>query len=198
MFLATGGLQFSSNDGGETLGGYLTAYVGLKAAVVLLVSLIELPLLICFLPDLLGLQKPLWLFRTFFLSWALSLVPAHPTNMGGSRASYTFSLRSESALTASDWGLVSPLSYRHLWSLTNSSVTFWLLSPHRRQPCTVSEVFHFCWVLFIYAKGKKRIAFIEVLVYLNVWVLLLSTCNVHQEKILTEKFLNGFSHRFSF
>ncbi|KAM5296819.1 retinoblastoma-like protein 2 isoform 1-T4 [Glossophaga mutica] len=24
----------------------------------------------------------------------------------------------------------------------------------RRQPCTVSEVFHFCWVLFIYAKGN--------------------------------------------
>uniref|UniRef100_A0A8C9PRE2 RB transcriptional corepressor like 2 n=1 Tax=Spermophilus dauricus TaxID=99837 RepID=A0A8C9PRE2_SPEDA len=23
----------------------------------------------------------------------------------------------------------------------------------RRQPCTVSEIFHFCWVLFIYAKG---------------------------------------------
>ncbi|XP_062033504.1 retinoblastoma-like protein 2 [Lepus europaeus] len=24
----------------------------------------------------------------------------------------------------------------------------------RRQPCTVSEIFHFCWVLFIYAKGN--------------------------------------------
>ncbi|XP_049642016.1 retinoblastoma-like protein 2 isoform X2 [Suncus etruscus] len=24
----------------------------------------------------------------------------------------------------------------------------------RRQPCTVTEVFHFCWVLFIYAKGN--------------------------------------------
>ncbi|XP_053519234.1 retinoblastoma-like protein 2 isoform X2 [Artibeus jamaicensis] len=24
----------------------------------------------------------------------------------------------------------------------------------RRQPCTASEVFHFCWVLFIYAKGN--------------------------------------------
>ncbi|XP_066205840.1 retinoblastoma-like protein 2 isoform X1 [Saccopteryx leptura] len=24
----------------------------------------------------------------------------------------------------------------------------------RRQPCTVSELFHFCWVLFIYAKGN--------------------------------------------
>ncbi|XP_028931257.1 retinoblastoma-like protein 2 isoform X1 [Ornithorhynchus anatinus] len=24
----------------------------------------------------------------------------------------------------------------------------------RRQPCTVSEVFHFCWVLFVYAKGN--------------------------------------------
>uniref|UniRef100_A0A9L0RP81 RB transcriptional corepressor like 2 n=1 Tax=Equus caballus TaxID=9796 RepID=A0A9L0RP81_HORSE len=27
-------------------------------------------------------------------------------------------------------------------------------SEQRRQPCTVSEVFHFCWVLFIYAKGN--------------------------------------------
>ncbi|KAM5263215.1 retinoblastoma-like protein 2 isoform 4-T4 [Ctenodactylus gundi] len=25
---------------------------------------------------------------------------------------------------------------------------------HRRQPCTVSEIFHFCWALFIYAKGN--------------------------------------------
>lgn len=24
----------------------------------------------------------------------------------------------------------------------------------RRQPCTTSEIFHFCWVLFIYAKGN--------------------------------------------
>ncbi|XP_073882783.1 retinoblastoma-like protein 2 isoform X6 [Macaca fascicularis] len=27
-------------------------------------------------------------------------------------------------------------------------------SEQRRQPCTVSEIFHFCWVLFIYAKGN--------------------------------------------
>uniref|UniRef100_H0V7Y1 RB transcriptional corepressor like 2 n=1 Tax=Cavia porcellus TaxID=10141 RepID=H0V7Y1_CAVPO len=26
----------------------------------------------------------------------------------------------------------------------------------RRQPCTVSEIFHFCWVLFIYAKGLSE------------------------------------------
>ncbi|KAM6176799.1 retinoblastoma-like protein 2 isoform 5-T5 [Erethizon dorsatum] len=26
----------------------------------------------------------------------------------------------------------------------------------RRQPCTASEVFHFCWVLFIYAKGLSE------------------------------------------
>lgn len=62
----------------------------------------------------------------------------------------------------------------------------------------MSEIFHFCWVLFIYAKGKKRIIFMEMLVYLNVWVLLLSAYNVYQEKILSEKFLSGFSHRFFF
>ncbi|KAH0512455.1 Retinoblastoma-like protein 2 [Microtus ochrogaster] len=27
-------------------------------------------------------------------------------------------------------------------------------SEQRRQPCTTSEIFHFCWVLFIYAKGN--------------------------------------------
>lgn len=37
-----------------------------------------------------------------------------------------------------------------------------------------------------------------MLVYLNVWVILLSAYNVYQEKILSEKFLNGFSHRFFF
>lgn len=30
-----------------------------------------------------------------------------------------------------------------------------LFFPKRRQPCTVTEVFHFCWVLFVHAKGKR-------------------------------------------
>lgn len=118
MFLATEGLHFSSNDGGKTLGGYLTAYVGLKAAVALLVSLIQLPLRICFLPCLLDLRKPLWLFRTFFLRWALSLAPSSslPTWVGVELLTppceaSPLSLR----LTA---GFVSPLSYSHLWCLS--------------------------------------------------------------------------------
>lgn len=93
-------------------------------------------------------------------------------------------------------GLGFHILYSHLWCL------FWILTmnlshdffslPQRRQPCTVSEVFHFCWVLFIYAKGKTE-------QYLSMCSdIILSTCNVYQGKMLIEKFLKGFNLRFVF
>lgn len=33
----------------------------------------------------------------------------------------------------------------------------------RRHPCTVSEVFNFCWVLFVHAKGK-HLLFLHVFI----------------------------------
>ena len=51
-------------------------------------------------------------------------------------------------------------------------------------------------MLFIYAKGKERVIFISILAYLKVQVLLLSTYNVYQEKMLTEKFLEDLNPTF--
>ena len=51
-------------------------------------------------------------------------------------------------------------------------------------------------MLFIYAKGKERVIFISISAYLKVQVLLLSTYNVYQEKMLTEKFLEDLKPTF--
>lgn len=45
------------------------------------------------------------------------------------------------------------------WNVHCNSLSFLCLFavffPKRRQPCTVTEVFQFCWVLFVHAKGKR-------------------------------------------
>ena len=51
-------------------------------------------------------------------------------------------------------------------------------------------------MLFIYAKGKESVIFISILAYLKVQVV--STYNVYQEKMLTEKFLKDLNPTFFF
>lgn len=164
MSLGREGLHFINYGGGEKkLEEYLPAYMGLKAALALLMSSEGLLLLVLFSTLLILTCKSFYTSSEF--SSKMSAFPRSQIfpyqYLVGAELLAHFPCEMNLLSLPLTVGFVSHLVYSHLsclFLILLLSHDFFL--PQRRQPCTVSEVFHFCWVLFIYAKGKERAIFI--------------------------------------